>query len=384
MQQDPKESDSNPKGDPAGALAARPGPAAGSIPKRVWIDLDNTPHVPFFAPIIRALEGQGHEVLVTARDAFQVCALADYLGVRYRRVGRHYGANKFMKVAGTLWRALQLLPFAVRERPDIAVSHGSRPMLLLSALIGTPSMFLFDYEHSSEIPFVRPWLGVVPESIDDPHLAKGFRYGLRSYRGLKEDVYADSFRPDATILGDLGVTVDEILVTIRPPATEAHYHNPESEPLFVEVVDFLAETPGLRMVILPRNVRTQGDFIRHTWPRLCEERRIIIPSHAVDGLNLVWFSDLVISGGGTMNREAAALDVPVYSIFRGKLGAVDRYLARDGRLVLIEAREDIRSKVRPVKRSKGLGPGPAVRPALQEILSAIRELIDLADERRTS
>ena len=123
------------------------------------------------------------------------------------------------------------------------------------------------------------------------------------------------------------------------------------------------------MVVLPRNPITQGEFIRRTWPRWCEERRIILPEHAVDGLNLVWHSDLVVSGGGTMNREAAALGVPVYSIFRGKLGAVDRHLAREGRLVLIESREDVRSRIRLVKRSRSTEPAGAERPALRQILN---------------
>jgi uncharacterized protein len=366
----------------AGEPAVRAGrPAAGIACKRVWIDLDNTPHVPFFLPIIRALEGEGHAVTLTARDAFQVCGLADYHGLRYRKVGRHYGASRLMKVAGTIWRAAQLLPVVMGEKPDISMSHGSRPLVLVSALLGIPSMLLFDYEHARRVPFVKPALGVAPESIHDPGLARDFRHGLRFYRGLKEDVYAASFRPDPSILADLGVAADEILVTLRPPATEAHYHNPESDALFVEVVEFLGTTPGVRMVILPRTASGQGELIRRRWGRWCEEGRIILPERALDGLNLVWFSDLVVSGGGTMNREAAALGVPVYSIFRGTLGAVDRYLARDGRLVLIETPEDVRRMLRVVKRPRGSGPNGAERPALQQILSAARELLELSDGR---
>ena len=319
-------------------------------PRRIWIDLDNTPHVPFFAPIIRELERAGHSVTVTARDAFQVCDLAKYHGLTFGTVGRHYGANKLMKVMGTLWRAMQLLPVVLRNRPELSISHGSRPLVIVSALLHVPSILLFDYEHAERLPFVKPALGVAPEFIDDSRLAKGFRYGLRGYSGLKEDVYAAGFRPDPSILSDLAVVEDEILVTIRPPATEAHYHNPEAETLFVEVVNFLAETPRIRMVILPRNATRQGAFIRNTWPACCDSGKIIVPEHAIDGLNLVWFSDLVVSGGGTMNREAAALGVPVYSIFRGTLGAVDRYLARSGRLILIEKPEEVRVKLHVKKR----------------------------------
>ena len=78
-----------------------------------------------------------------------------------------------------------------------------------------------------------------------------------------------------------------------------------------------------------------------------------------------------------MNREAAALGVPVYSIFRGQLGAVDRYLAREGRLVLIENAEDLRSKVHLAKRTKGTEPKSTERPALRQILTVIHEMIGL-------
>ena len=350
-------------------------------PKRVWIDLDNTPHVPFFLPIIRALECEGHSVLVTARDAFQVCSLAEYHGLKCQTIGKHHGANKAVKVAGTLWRAAQLLPVIMRERPNISMSHGSRPLELVSSVLRIPSMLLFDYEHARRLPLLKPELGVVPDYIDDPALATGFKYGLRTYRGLKEDVYAASFRPDPSILAELGVSEDEILVTIRPPATEAHYHNPEADGLFVDVVNFLGAVQNLRMVILPRTAGAQREFVLRTWPSWCEARKIIIPAQALDGLNLVWFSDLVVSGGGTMNREAASLGVPVYSIFRGKLGGVDRHLAEQGRLILIRTSEEVRSKLRPVKRPRTMHVRQDKRPALRQILEAAHELMDFSDGR---
>jgi predicted glycosyltransferase len=205
---------------------------------------------------------------------------------------------------------------------------------------------------------------------------------VRSYAGLKEDVYAAGFRPGSSILEELGVAEHEILVTIRPPATEAHYHNPEAEALYVEVVELLGAADGVRMVVLPRTSGAQREFVLKTWPRWCEERKIILPERALDGLNLVWHSDLVVSGGGTMNREAAALGVPVYSIFRGKLGAVDRYLADQGRLTLIETRDDVRSKIRVAKRPRSVDAGAVERPALRQILDAAHELMELADGRR--
>ena len=344
--------------------------------RRIWVDLDNTPHVPFFLPIIRSLESEGHTVTVTVRDAFQVCSLADYHGLAYRAVGRHHGANRAVKAVGTLWRAAQLLPIVVRARPDVAMSHGSRPLELLAFLLRIPSMRIFDYEHTRELPLLKPTLGVAPDSIAASVWNRCFKLGLRGYCGLKEDVYAAAFRPDPSLRQRLGVAEDDILVTMRPPATAAHYHNPESEGLFAEAVNVLGSVPGVRMVILPRTAKAQGRLVAQTWPEWCQERRIILPDRVLDGLNLVWCSDLVVSGGGTMNREAAALGVPVYSIFRGTLGAVDRELAREGRLVLLETIDQIRTRLRPVKRVRDPHQRPAERPALRQILAAARELMN--------
>jgi predicted glycosyltransferase len=344
-------------------------------PCTIWIDLDNSPHVPFFRPIIEALESQGHRVVITTRDCFQVCALAKYHGLKSEQIGKHYGANRLLKVLGTLWRALQLMPTIVRQRPDLSLSHGSRPLVILSSFLRIPTILMFDYEHAQTLPFIRPELGLAPESLRGTASSKRFRQGLLFYPGLKEDVYVPSFTPNSSVLSTLGLSGDEIVATIRPPATEAHYHNRESERLYVEVVDFLASVPNLKMVILPRNEKTQRDFITATWPDLCEQKRIIIPSTVVDGLNLVWHSDLVVSGGGTMNREAAALGVPVYSIFRGQMGSVDRYLSETGRLTLIQSVEEVRRKIEPVRRKTSGCHRTDSNGALSFILNATNALL---------
>jgi uncharacterized protein len=312
-------------------------------PRKIWIDLDNSPHVPFFLPIIEELESQGHSVLVTARDCFQVCDLADLLQLRYRRIGRHYGKNMVLKLAGLGLRAMQVSPTILREKPDLAVSHGSRSQLLAAKMLGVPAVTIGDYEFAKLFAVVRPnWL-IVPQVIPDDAV-KGFKTKLLKYPGIKEDVYAPRFRPEPSIVKQLGLNGGKIVITIRPPATEAHYHVPESDQLFESVLDNLGERTDVKLVVLPRNHR-QGERIRQSKPHLFESGKAVIPEHIVDGLNLVWHSDLVISGGGTMNREAAALGVPVYSIFRGKIGAVDRYLVASDRMTLLESVGDVQSKL---------------------------------------
>jgi hypothetical protein len=181
--------------------------------------------------------------------------------------------------------------------------------------------------------------------------------------------------PDPSILSELGIPHDAIVVTLRPPATEAHYHNPEAELLFAEALRHLSENPEVRSVVIPRNQK-QGEQLRQQWADLISSGSMIIPSKPVDGLNLIWFSDLMISGGGTMNREAAALGVPVYSVFRGKIGAVDKYLEKNGRLTLIQDIKDVRTKILLERRDRPAQPENSARPALQTIIENIIMILE--------
>jgi predicted glycosyltransferase len=318
--------------------------------RTIWIDLDNSPHVPFFLPIIKELKARGYEVVLTARDSYQVRELLQFHNLSCRIVGRHWGKNRLLKVFGTCLRGLQLMAIMIRKRPDLAVSHGSRGQLLSSIPLGIPSLLLFDYEFTSNTAFFSPTWVFAPHYIQCPPDRRSSSRHLR-YPGLKEDVYVPGFQPDPSVRSALGLDPNDLVVTVRPPASEAHYHNPESDLLFDAVMNFLTENPEVHIILLPRNAR-QRDALRKQWGEWMAKRKIVIPESVVDGLNLMWFSDLVISGGGTMNREAAALGLPVYSIFRGKIGAVDRYLADQGRLTLLESVEDVWRKIKVVRRQK--------------------------------
>lgn len=313
----------------------------------IWIDLDNSPHVLFFAPVIRELKRRGYTVTLTARDAFQAIQLADLFGLEYKRVGHHYGKHAALKVYGLCVRALELLPTTLTQKIDLAVSHGSRAQLLAARLRGIRSLVIFDYEFASHL-FVKPAWIMVPEVIPSEALSRSSARVLR-YPGIKEDVYVPDFVPDPSIRARLGINGEHTVVTLRPPADEAHYRNPESDTLFHAAMEYLGTEPRIKVVLLPRNER-QAEAIRRQWKEMFSAGKVICPERAVDGINLIWHSDLVISGGGTMNREAAALGVPVYSIFRGKIGAVDRYLSEKRRLVLIETTREVREKICLVRR----------------------------------
>ncbi|MBI3853213.1 MAG: DUF354 domain-containing protein [Verrucomicrobia bacterium] len=344
--------------------------------KKIWIDLDNTPHIPFFKPIIRELEKRGYIVVLTARDAFQTCELATRFDLAYTKVGRHYGKNSFLKVWGLVWRSLQLLPFVMRERPALGLSHGSRSQILLCNLLRIPTIMIMDYEHAQTPLLLRPRWEIVPDVLFKENLHCQARERIRKYKGIKEDVYAPEFKPDPTLCQQLQLGNGKIVVTVRPPATEAHYHNPESELFFVQFMNRVCNSPGVKAVLLPRN-KTQETQLKAGWPQWFGDSKVIIPKEAVDGLNLLWHSDLVVSGGGTMNREAAALGVPVYSIFRGKSGAVDRHLQSQGKMTLIESIADVQNKILLKPRTRNGLPDSRPREALREIVEQVEDIIKL-------
>lgn len=350
--------------------------------RKVWIDLENSPHVPFFIPIMRELEKRGCEVILTARDCFQVCELADMAGLKYRKIGHHYGKHSVAKLLGLGIRVAQLTPYILSKKPVMSISHGSRSLIVLSSLLGIPNLSIMDYEHADQR--LTGWLGsarlkwtMTPEVVPSSNFEKSgvLRDHVLHYPGIKEDVYVPFFKPDPSLRGRLGLKETDVVVTIRPPATEAHYHNPESEKLLKEVFNLIREHPETRVVLLPRTAKQEAQ-LRHEEPNLFAEGRIQVPQHAVDGLDLIWYSDVVVSGGGTMNREAAALGIPVYSLFRGTMGAVDKYLAESGKLVLLESERDVREKLQLVHRPKALFASRSQRATLEAVVNHICNILE--------
>jgi predicted glycosyltransferase len=343
----------------------------------IWIDLENSPHVPFFLPIIREMEARGCEVLLTARDCFQVCELADMVGLKYRKVGRHYGKNSFAKLMGLAIRVSQLASLVYKKRPGIAVSHCSRSLIALCALLGIPNVNIIDYEFSNQLLTSilgskrKKWV-LTPEVIPSGNFEKAglLKDHILHYPGIKEDVYVPFFQPDPLVPAALGISSDDIVVTLRPPATEAHYHNPESEKLLMTVFELLENQPNAKTILLPRTPKQEAE-LRRAKPKLFSDGRIKVPEHVVNGLDLIWHSDVVISGGGTMNREAAALGVPVYSFFRGTLGAVDAHLAQIGKLILLETEQNVREKLKLVRREKTDASAEGRSAALDAVIDSI-------------
>lgn len=349
--------------------------------RKIWIDLENTPHVPFFAPIVRELRARGHTVVLTARDAYQTCEMAALHGLELETIGRHYGRRKLWKAMGLGVRTAQLLRYVRRERPHLAISHGSRSQIVACSLSGTTSVMLDDYEHSQGPGFARPTWTILPRALYGTRLAQSAK-NVRWYDGLKEDVYARELRVDSGVLAMLGVNEHEIVVTVRPPASEAHYHRADSDVLFTRFMERAVRTEGVKVVLLPRN-RRQETEIRTRSPHWFEHGKCVVPNGVVDGLNLLWHSDVIVSGGGTMNREAAALGLPVYSTFRGQIGAIDRALEQEGRLHLVGTTADV-DRIPLVRRSKTAPAATERRSALPQILSHLESILSVQLVSRSS
>lgn len=308
---------------------------------RVWIDLENSPHAPFFAPIVRELQRRGHQLLVTARPYAQTLELAELLGLQPEVVGGYGGRRWLGKLRSLLQRAWKLRARVRNFRPHIAVSHGSRTQVVAALLQRIPAVVCLDYE------WVERWIFrwgafriVVPEVVAASAVEAGFPpQRLFPYPGLKEEVYLPDFVPQPGFREQLGVGVERCLLVLRPPSVTAHYRRRQTLELFAAVIRRLRREPEVVPVIVPR---TQED---QQWVEaLCQREGIKnaqLLSTALPGLQLLYWADMVVSGGGTMNREAALLGTPVYSVFAGRLGAVDRWLSEQGRLRFLRSFEDV-------------------------------------------
>ena len=291
---------------------------------RIWVDLTNSPHVLVMRPVIEKLRGRGHEVEVTARDFAQTLELCERLGIAHTAIGRHRGGRISAKALGLLDRSVALARWARGRRFDRAMGHGSNDVMVAAAILRIPSATTFDYEWATVQHNVNCRLAadvVVPDAIPPERLDRyGARGKVRGYPGLKEEYYLADFEPDPAILAELGLDPAEPIAVVRTPPAVSLYHRFEND-LFAGVLDRLA---GSQTVVLPRTSEQRAE--------LEQAGRFIVPEHAIDAQSLIAFADVVVSAGGTMNREAVALGTPVYTVFEGRLGAVDERLIGEGRL----------------------------------------------------
>ena len=298
---------------------------------RVWIDLTAPAHVLVFRPLMRILRDRGDEVEVTSRDYAQTIELLELHGVEAEVLGQHGGRSRLGKARSLFSRMHALRDWARGRSFDVALTHGSHELTLTAHRLGIASATTFDYEYA----WLQHQLGcraatrvVVPEAIPPERLE---RYGVGPekrgrYEGLKEEYYLADFEPDPDVLAPWQVDPARTLVVVRTPPDVSLYHR-RSNPLFPQVLERLGRDDSVHAIVVPRT-SAQREFVRGL-----ELPSVLVPDHAVDAQSLIAASDLVVSAGGTMNREAVALGVPVYTTFGGRLGGVDEMLIRDGKLI---------------------------------------------------
>ncbi|MBO9532786.1 MAG: DUF354 domain-containing protein [Solirubrobacteraceae bacterium] len=294
---------------------------------RVWIDLTNSPHVLVLRPVVEDLRARGHEVEVTARDFAQTVALAERHGLNATVIGHHRGEELGKKAIGLASRSTALWRWARGRNFDVALGHGSNDITVAAKLLRIPSATMFDYEFATVQHNVNCRLArsvVIPAAIPPERLDRyGAKGKIRPYEGLKEEYYLADLEPDAGVLDELGLDPTKPIAVIRtaPDVSLYHRHPNEQVNQFAEV---LKKFQGEQAVVLPRTPEQRVEIV--------EAGGFIVPEQAIDAPSLIAFADVVVSGGGTMNREAVALGTPVYTTFAGVMGAVDEGLIAEGRL----------------------------------------------------
>ncbi len=335
----------------------------------LWFDLDNSPHVPLFRPILQELKKRDIQFFVTARAHAQTEDLLHLWQIEHCLVGTHGGKELLHKVGNLVRRSFALARVARKQPITLSISHGSRTHLVASKLLGIPYVWINDYEFSEKrlanqlADFI-----VLPDLIPDARAAAG-GYNMRKvirYNGFKEEIYLKDFVPAPSFRSSLGISSTVTLVTIRPPSVTANYHEKASEDLFLRCLfRFSADSSVICLVV--NRTSAELALIPAT---LRAKENIRILHHAVDGLQLLWHSDLVVSGGGTMNREAALLGVPTFSIFTGRRPYLDEYLQEQGRLIFVQSADQV-EKIPLAKRSIGF----EYRPVNPGLASSITDLI---------
>jgi uncharacterized protein len=296
----------------------------------VWVDFTASAHPLVFRPLVKLLEAQGHTVEITAREYAQTLQLIESHGMTATVIGHHGGRSSFGKARQMQGRLRALRKWARDRDFDLALAHGSHELTMTARRLGIPSSTTFDYEWA----WLQHQLGcraatrvVVPDSIPPDRLKKysAVPPKLQQYPGLKEEYYLSDFEPDERVLRDWSIDPARVLVVLRPPPDVSLYHR-HSNPLFPQTLEHLGRDEQVHAFVIPRT-EEQRDYVK-----ALALPSVIVPDEAVDAQSLIAFADLVVSAGGTMNREAAALGVPVYTTYGGRLGGVDEELIRQGRL----------------------------------------------------
>jgi uncharacterized protein len=309
-----------------------------------WFDLDNSPHVPLFKPIFKEFDKRNLDYLVTIREYAQTRQLCELWGIKYKLIDKHAGKNKFLKIINLINRSSKLKEFVKDKKISLAISHGSRTQLVTCHRLKIRSILMLDYEYTENMIFnyLSNYI-LVPVHIPEERL-KSAGINVKKvvrYNGFKEEIYLSEFKPDKEFRKKIGISDKTVLIVIRPPGLLSNYHNTNGEHLFLEAIKYFSGFSNCCCYIVSR---TDEDKILLKNSKIKTDN-IKFNENAVDGLQLLNVADIVLSGGGTMNRESALLGTETYSIFKGMKPYLDGYLQNLGMLKFINSEKDFKKIV---------------------------------------
>lgn len=296
-----------------------------------WVDIDNPPQAQYLSPIARALRERGHSVLVTARNHRATLEVLANRGETAIPVGGSFGASSASKAFGTLSRAARLRLLVGRRigRPKAVVST-SRSGVLAARALRAPAFTVLDYEGVELGVFRRSGTVLLHPSVvpSKRFIERGFpAERLRPFPGLKEDLAFAGCDVDAINPVALPHPRDICLpaVLVRPPSQTSHYRADESVRILELVLDRLAERDDVQVVFAPRDAAQAEMLAARAWtvPPVTLARSLPL-------VGLLRAVDCIVTGGGTMLREAAWLGVPAITVFQGAMPAVDEWLEAEG------------------------------------------------------
>ena len=315
---------------------------------KIWVHFANSPHVPLIAPIIDELKKLGHEVHITVRDFAQTVQLASKHNLKYSVIESHGGKRLLNKGFNLAKSVFSMMSWAALKKFDLALSHNSYSQAVAASILRIPMVTMMDYEFqpANHLSFRLATKVLVPDLLPDHLLKKSGANGkLTKYKGVKEQIYLSSFVPEPDFLKTLGINSENIITVLRPPATMAIYHRFDNV-LFDQILEYLANQSNITNILLPRTKAQKHLFESKGYAN------VFIPQYAIHGANLIYHADLLISAGGTMNREAAVLGTPTYTVYAGKLGSIDSHFISKGRMICIKSESDIEKIILQKKQIK--------------------------------
>ena len=293
---------------------------------KVWIDISNAPHVRFFKDVIKHLQSEGEDVIVTTRQFGDIHKLLNMYDIEFISVGKH-GVSLEEKLKESTNRVNDLVDIISGEKIDVAVSKHSIELPRISFGLGIPSLYILDNEHAiAANKLTLPLCSriIAPRIID---VWKLMQYGadpnkLVQYNGTSELMHFKTFEYNENIFEDLNLDlVKNKTIFMRPEPSLASYLDTDcKKSVLSPIVDVLKEYANI--LILPR-FKEQAKIFEGI-------ENVTILNAPVDTSSIIKKSDLVIGAGGTMNREAAILQTPVISCYPGECLSVDKFYIDQG------------------------------------------------------